>query len=447
MKILAEAFAKGGDGHVRLVPETSDDMWHVFNLLRAGDRVEATTFRKVSKGAGGASHAADHGLGGGGSGADTVRVRVKLRLDVESVEYAGDGEAVRVRGRNTTDTPHVKLGAYHTLEIDANRAVTIEKTLWDAADAKRLRELADPAASADLAVLLITEGLANLALVGASVTSFRAKVEKTMPRKTGASALGYDRALNAFYKNVLRAVATHVDFDKVKCLVVAGPGFARETFAKFAEAEANRQGSAAGGGSSGGGTSGGGSGGAGAGGAAGGGGGGGGVGGGSGGGSGATVDASFWLRHKSKIVQAKTSTAFRGGLREVLDADGPVSRRIADTKAALELRALDRFFETLAERPDRAVYGPAHVFAANAVGAVETLLISDGLFRTDDANRRRRWVGLAEEVEAQGGDVRVFSAAHATGAQLEEITGVAATTRFPVPDIAEADLEPPEWLK
>ena len=447
MKILAEAFAKDGDGHVRLVPETSDDMWHVFNLLRAGDRVEATTFRKVSKGAGGASHAADHGLGGGGSGADTVRVRVKLRLDVESVEYAGDGEAVRVRGRNTTDTPHVKLGAYHTLEIDANRAVVIEKTLWDAADAKRLRELADPAASADLAVLLITEGLANLALVGASVTSFRAKVEKTMPRKTGASALGYDRALNAFYKNVLRAVATHVDFDKVKCLVVAGPGFARETFAKFAEAEANRQGSAAGGGSSGGGTSGGGSGGAGAGGAAGGGGGGGGVGGGSGGGSGATVDASFWLRHKSKIVQAKTSTAFRGGLREVLDADGPVSRRIADTKAALELRALDRFFETLAERPDRAVYGPAHVFAANAVGAVETLLISDGLFRTDDANRRRRWVGLAEEVEAQGGDVRVFSAAHATGAQLEEITGVAATTRFPVPDIAEADLEPPEWLK
>ena len=159
------------------------------------------------------------------------------------------------------------------------------------------------------------------------------------------------------------------------------------------------------------------------------------------------MDASFWLRHKSKIVQAKTSTAFRGGLREVLDADGPVSRRIADTKAALELRALDRFFETLAERPDRAVYGPAHVFAANAVGAVETLLISDGLFRTDDANRRRRWVGLAEEVEAQGGDVRVFSAAHATGAQLEEITGVAATTRFPVPDIAEADLEPPEWLK
>ena len=43
--------------------------------------------------------------------------------------------------------------------------------------------------------------------------------------------------------------------------------------------------------------------------------------------------------------------------------------------------------------------------------------------------------------------MRVFSAAHATGAQLEEITGVAATTRFPVPDIAEADLEPPEWLK
>jgi len=42
-----------------------------------------------------------------------------------------------------------------------------------------------------------------------------------------------------------------------------------------------------------------------------------------------------------------------------------VSRRIADTKAAKEVAALDAFFETLADRPDRALYGPAHVLAAH----------------------------------------------------------------------------------
>ena len=44
---------------------------------------------------------------------------------------------------------------------------------------------------ADVCVLLITEGLANLALVGGSMTVFKAKVEKAMPRKSGAAALTF----------------------------------------------------------------------------------------------------------------------------------------------------------------------------------------------------------------------------------------------------------------
>ena len=83
-------------------------MWQLFNLLRADDHVEAVTFRKVSWSA---------GADGAGPG-DSERIRVKLRVLVESVDYDGEGEAVRVKGRNTTETEHVKLGAYHTLDLD-----------------------------------------------------------------------------------------------------------------------------------------------------------------------------------------------------------------------------------------------------------------------------------------------------------------------------------------
>ena len=179
MKILEESFTKGGGGFVKVVPDNAEDMWQLFNLLRAEDHVEATTFRKVTR------------EGSGGVGAsESERVRVKLRVHVEAIDYDGDGEAIRVKGRNTTETEHVKLGAYHTLDLDVGRAVKVEKTEWDAVDVDRLREAADPAASADVAALLITEGLANLCLVGASVTVFRAKVEKAMPRKRGAAAAG-----------------------------------------------------------------------------------------------------------------------------------------------------------------------------------------------------------------------------------------------------------------
>jgi protein pelota len=139
------------------------------------------------------------------------------------------------------------------------------------------------------------------------------------------------------------------------------------------------------------------------------------------------------------------STAFKGAVREVLE-DPSVMARVKDTKAATEVRALNDFFETLASAPERAFYGPAHVFAAHELGAIDTLLIADGLFRCADAAARRRWVLLTEEVEAGGGAARVFSSAHESGRQLGELTGVAATLRFPLPDLVDAELPPIEGM-
>lgn len=52
-------------------------MWHVYNLVRAGDRVTATTFRKVAKDS--------------GTGAESERVKVKLTVAVEGVEFDPEG--------------------------------------------------------------------------------------------------------------------------------------------------------------------------------------------------------------------------------------------------------------------------------------------------------------------------------------------------------------------
>lgn len=84
MKILEESFTKGGGGFVKVVPENSEDMWQLYNLLRADDHVEATTWRKVTREA-----------AGGVGASESERVRVKLRLHVEDVDYDGDGEAIR----------------------------------------------------------------------------------------------------------------------------------------------------------------------------------------------------------------------------------------------------------------------------------------------------------------------------------------------------------------
>ena len=135
----------------------------------------------------------------------------------------------------------MRLGAYHTLDVGPQQTVTVEKEAWDTVDLDRVQTAADPAASADLAVLLIADGLANLSLVGASATLHRARIEVNMPRKKGAAVAGRDKAVEAFYGRVYAALARHVDWAVVKCLVVAGPGFVKDQFLDWLLAQAQRR--------------------------------------------------------------------------------------------------------------------------------------------------------------------------------------------------------------
>ena len=96
----------------------------------------------------------------------------------------------------------------------------------------------------------------------------------------------------------------------------------------------------------------------------------------------------------------------------------------------------------LANDPARAFYGPAHVMAAHELNAVDKLLITDAVFRTKNVAQRKMWVRVTEEIANSGGTVHIFSSAHASGEQLEQITGAAAILRFPLPDLADAELAP-----
>lgn len=67
-------------------------------------------------------------------------------------------------------------------------------------------------------------------------------------------------------------------------------------------------------------------------------------------------------------------------IAEVL-TDPSVVAKMADTKASSEVRALEAFYTMLQTEPAKAFYGTKHVEHANEAQAIETLLISDNLFR------------------------------------------------------------------
>ncbi|ESR55385.1 hypothetical protein CICLE_v10023555mg [Citrus x clementina] len=378
MRIVRKDLIPNGPGSVKMIPVDSDDLWFAYNLVAAGDSVLAVTVRKVVRQT-------------KSGGKDAERVKLKLEIKVEALDYDKEGSALRISGKNILENEHVKIGAFHSLEIELHRPFVLTKDVWDSVALDTLHQASDSAATADLAVVLMQEGLANIFLVGRSMTITRSRIETSIPRKHGPAVARYESALNKFFDSVLHAFLKHVDFNVVRCAVIASPGFTKDQFHRYLLLEAERR------------------------------------------------QLRPIIANKSRIVIVHTSSGYKHSLREVLDASN-VMNLIKETKAAQEVKVLKEFFNMLSNDPTRACYGPKHVEVAHERMAVQTLLITDDLFRNFEIATRKKYVDLVNSVKDSGGNAHIFSSMHVSGEQLGQLTGVAAILRFPLPDLEDIEM-------
>uniref|UniRef100_A0A2I9LPF4 Protein pelota homolog n=1 Tax=Centruroides hentzi TaxID=88313 RepID=A0A2I9LPF4_9SCOR len=375
MKLLGKIIEKDGSGHVTLVAEEPEDMWHAYNLVAEGDSLRASTIRKVTT---------ESATGSTGSN----RVRTTLTIAIENIDFDTQACVLRVKGRNIVENQYVKMGAYHTLDLELNRKFTLAKSCWDSIALDRIDMACDPAQHADLAAVIMHEGLAHICLVTSSMTLIRAKIDVNIPRKRKGQCAQHDKGLQKFFESVMQGILRHVNFDIVKCVLLASPGFVKDQFYEYMFAQAVK------------------------------------------------LDQKVLLENKSKFVLMHSSSGFKHSLKEIL-ADPAVAVKLADTKAAGEVKALEAFYTMLQNEPNRAFYGFNHVQKANEGQAIETLLISDNLFRCQDVAKRKQYVTLVDSVKDNGGDVKLFSSLHVSGEQLGLLTGIAAILRFPMPELEE----------
>ncbi|EFA12200.1 protein pelota [Tribolium castaneum] len=377
MKLIDKSIDKEGQGYVTLVPEEPEDMWHAYNLISEGDYVRSSTVRKVQS---------ESSTGSSTSN----RVRTMLTIAVETIDFDTQACMLRLKGKNVEENQYVKMGAYHTLDLEMNRKFRLTKHEWDSVSLERVEMACDPTKSADLAAVIMQDGLAQICLITSSMTIVRAKIEASIPRKRKNFIQQHEKALAKFYDNIIQGILRHIDFDIVKCVIIASPGFVRDQFYEYMFQMAVK------------------------------------------------TDNKTLLENKSKFMLIHSSTGFKHSLKEILQ-DPAVVNKISDTKAASEVKALEVFYTTLQCEPDKAFYGKKHVEKANEAQAIETLLISDNLFRCKDVNLRKEYVKLVDSVRENGGDVKIFSSLHISGEQLEQLTGIAAILRFPMPELDEDD--------
>jgi len=137
-------------------------MWHLYNIIQNGDLVRAPAIRRVQ-------NVSTTGT------VDSQRIRTNLTIRVAKVEFsaaASSGNpnetsagqqpnsfaALHISGRVAVENVHVKMNAFHTLDIEVGRDVRIEKDEWDTIALATVKESCVPGRGAEVGAIVCGEG-------------------------------------------------------------------------------------------------------------------------------------------------------------------------------------------------------------------------------------------------------------------------------------------------
>ncbi|CAM1509785.1 Fc.00g001200.m01.CDS01 [Cosmosporella sp. VM-42] len=378
MKLVSRKIPKNLEEEtVSLLPEDPEDMWHAYNLILPGDIIYAHAIRKVISTTTTGSTASE-------------RVHTELAIKVKSTFFDPIISSLRVSGTVTAENPHVTLGSHHTLDLDINRSFTIIKPDgWDSIAKATLQESLSDDKNGALAAVVMQEGLANICLITQYRTVLKVRIESPIPKKVDSTS-SQDTGMRRFFEKTLSTLLRTVDFTGSRPLLLASPGFVAENFRQYITNQGRDK-----------------------------------------------ADKVLTAVAKQATVLHANSGHIHS-LNEMLKSP-EVLAKMKDMKFAKEAQYVDQFFDSLKLEDGRAWYGSSAVEKAVNEGAVGpgggVLLINNSLFRSEDLATRKKYVSLVEKVKSDGGEARVLSSDHESGARLKMLGDIAAILNYPMHDL------------
>lgn len=317
---------------------------------------------------------------------------VRLRIQVVSSEFDMRDEFLRYKGITTEDDTgraniDIPTGKFISFKVNYSYPFTIIKQDFDKYAKQLLNEACNPEAKSDTAAVVLQEGIAHVCLLTSSSTILKQKIELSLPKKKRSTdILKFNEKTEKFYKAIYNSMKKNFDMSKLKMIILCSPGFYAKTLYEkvmhFANEEHNKD----------------------------------------------------FTDKQSIFLVAHSSTGYLQGITEVLK-NPAYSSQLRDTKYTKEATVLDEFLKHLDDDDFKAWYGHEEVMKAVELGAVQTLMVTDELLRSGTVTERKKYTGLMDSVQSNGGTTLVFSTLHNSGEELERLTGLACILKYPLPDL------------
>ena len=208
-------------GRIKLIPNTLDDLWHLYQIISLGDIVEGSSSRRIRPTASDTSRP-DKG----------ERKHVFLSLIVENIDFHEFSDALRIKGtiQKASDNT-ITLGSYHTFNVTVPTTISITKDHWSKLQVSRLQKAVADTKKAKLGILAIEEGLSQLATVTNIGINPGPSITLAIPGKRGKAA-EHDKVFAEFLADVSKLLYEYNEQKQPGKLLIVGPGSTKNALMK-----------------------------------------------------------------------------------------------------------------------------------------------------------------------------------------------------------------------
>ena len=219
MKIVQKNLQQG---FVKVVPDTPDDLWHLYNVIYKGDEVYAYSSRALKSDTEASRPKS------------AERVSAFMGVKVESVSWDKFLGKLRVHGLLCHAPDIFPIGAHHTLSIALNQQVTIVKKEWP----KHLLNRLTRASETEKSMLIISIDDEGFAIAETKQYGYETRVEQRMRLPGKQDADKRVEATKGYFRLALNSLK-QLWAPNHNPIVIIGAGYVKTDFVKFLNEEAS----------------------------------------------------------------------------------------------------------------------------------------------------------------------------------------------------------------
>ncbi|MBI5553165.1 MAG: mRNA surveillance protein pelota, partial [Candidatus Diapherotrites archaeon] len=289
-------------------------------------------------------------------------IRVFVEVAAEKILFHPESQTLRIGGPVLQASPPelVPQNSYHTLEAIPGQKIRVQKKELSSFDIDQLHKAQKASQREKILIIALDDEEAELA----SASDYGIQWQGPIPAQHQGKQFDSAETEKKFFEEILQRIQ-HIGSSKV---IVAGPGFTREHFAKF-------------------------------------------------------------IREKKLPFQARfmaAASAGKNGIHEVLKS-GKLNEIESELTLTRETQLVEKLLLTLGKQPELVEYGLREVSEALTQGALEELLILDEFF----LQNRAPIEPLLKTAPRVRTEIHFISHRHPAGQQLKGMGGLMGLRRYP----------------